>query len=70
MDTSTMIMVQVWRDETKLEAFQLLERGFVPFLKEQGFDQAKFISQVWSSSFYRQKKVEWIVPMPTTSIVW
>ena len=54
-ETSTVVMVQVWKDETRSEAFQVLEKGFVAFLKEQGFEQAKHISQVWSSSFFRQK---------------
>ena len=55
MDMSTVVMVQVWKDETRQDVFQVLEKGFVAFLKEQGFDQAKHISQVWSSSFFRQK---------------
>ena len=54
-DMSTVVMVQVWKDETRSEVFQVLEKGFVAFLKEQGFEQAKHISQVWSSSFFRQK---------------
>ena len=31
-DTSTVIMVQVWKDETRSEVFQALENGFVVFL--------------------------------------
>ena len=54
-ETSTVVMVQVWKDETRSEAFQVLEKGFVAFLKEQGFEQATHFTSLEQFLFSTEK---------------
>ena len=55
VEKSTVIMVQIQRDEATEIHWSLLQAGMQPYLKAHAFKETRLFQNIWSGSFYQGK---------------